>query len=154
MESLKKDIHNEENQKVDIDKEWLLSLNNVLMSFFGCEPIAPIMFEHGRNIGHLFFHKMKKIEQSRNDAFQIYLNELCEWLRKNGFGSLKVSNNYEPRKYCECQITNYLNELDIAFYGGLLTGLLEYLWNKEIEIKCYKEDLKKDSCKIILQEAY
>jgi len=153
LESLKKDIRNEENQKVDIDKEWLLSLNNVLTSFFGCESIAPIMFEHGRNIGHLFFHKMKKIEQNRNDASQIYLNELCEWLRKNGFGTLKISC-YESLKNCECQITNYLNELDIAYYCGLLTGLLEYLWNKEIEIKCYKEDLKEDSCKIFLQEAY
>ncbi len=153
MESLKKDIRNEENQKVDIDKEWLLSLNNVLTSFFGCESIAPIMFEHGRNIGHLFFHKMKKIEQNQNDASQIYLNELCEWLRKNGFGTLKISC-YESLKNCECQITNYLNELDIAYYCGLLTGLLEYLWNKEIEIKCYKEDLKEDSCKIFLQEAY
>jgi len=153
LESLKKDIRNEENQKVDIDKEWLLSLNNVLTSFFGCESIAPIMFEHGRNIGHLFFHKMKKIEQNQNDASQIYLNELCEWLRKNGFGALKISC-YESLKNCECQITNYLNELDIAYYCGLLTGLLEYLWNKEIEIKCYKEDLKEDSCKIFLQEAY
>ena len=153
MESLKKEIRNEENQKVDIDKEWLLSLNNVLTSFFGCESIAPIMFEHGRNIGHLFFHKMKKIEQNRNDASQIYLNEICEWLRKNGFGTLKISS-YESLKNCECQITNYLNELDIAYYCGLLTGLLEYLWNKEIEIKCYKEDLKEDSCKIFLQEAY
>ncbi len=153
MESLEKDIRNEENQKVDIDKEWLLSLNNVLTSFFGCELIAPIMFEHGRNIGHLFFHKMKKIEQNQNDASQIYLNELCEWLRKNGFGALKISC-YESLKNCECQITNYLNELDIAYYCGLLTGLLEYLWNKEIEIKCYKEDLKEDSCKIFLQEAY
>jgi len=153
LESLEKDIRNEENQKVDIDKEWLLSLNNVLTSFFGCELIAPIMFEHGRNIGHLFFHKMKKIEQNQNDASQIYLNELCEWLRKNGFGALKISC-YESLKNCECQITNYLNELDIAYYCGLLTGLLEYLWNKEIEIKCYKEDLKEDSCKIFLQEAY
>jgi len=153
LESLKKEIRNEENQKVDIDKEWLLSLNNVLTSFFGCESIAPIMFEHGRNIGHLFFHKMKKIEQNRNDASQIYLNEICEWLRKNGFGTLKISS-YESLKNCECQITNYLNELDIAYYCGLLTGLLEYLWNKEIEIKCYKEDLKEDSCKIFLQEAY
>jgi hypothetical protein len=153
LESVKKDINHEEIQRLDIDKEWFLSLKNVLVSFFGCETIGPIMFEHGRNIGHLFFHKMKKIEQNRNDASEIYLNELCEWLRKNGFGTLKISS-YKSLKNCECQITNYLHELDIAYYCGLLTGLLEYLWNKEIEIKCYKEDLKDDSCKIFLQEAY
>ncbi len=153
MESLRKDIQNEKNQKVDIDKDWLLSLNNVLISFFGCESIAPIMFEHGRNIGHLFFHKMKKTEQIRDDASQKYLSELREWLRKNGFGILQI-NNYKSYKSVECQITNYLNELDIAYYCGLFTGLLEYIWNKEIEIKCHKEDLEENSCIIFLQEAY
>ncbi|MFX1466653.1 MAG: hypothetical protein ACFFA5_09295 [Promethearchaeota archaeon] len=153
MESLKNDIKNEENQKVDIDNEWLLSLKNVLISFFGCESIAPIMFEHGRNIGHLFFHKMRKIEQNQKNPSQMYLNELCEWLRRNGYGTLKISS-YKSLKNCECQITNYLNELDIAYYCGLLTGLLEYSWNKEIEIKCYKEDRKEGACKIFLQEAY
>jgi hypothetical protein len=153
LESLKKDLKNEENHKIDIDKSWLLSLNNVLISFFGCESVAPIMFEHGRNIGHLFFHKMKTIEQIRDDASQKYLSELCEWVRKNGFGSLKISN-YKSYKSVECQITDYLNELDIAYYCGLLTGLLEYLWNKEIDIKCHKEDIKEKTCKISLQEAY
>jgi hypothetical protein len=153
LESVKKDTHQEENQNVDIDKEWLLSLKNVLISFFGCETIAPFMFEHGRNIGQFFFHKMKEIKQNQHNASQIYLNELCEWLRTNSFGILKISS-YEPLKYCECQITNYLNELDISYYCGLLTGLLECLWSKEIEVKCYKDDLKDDSCKIFLQEAY
>jgi len=153
LESVKKDIYHEEKQKVDIDKEWLLSFKNVLISFFGCESIGPIMFEHGRNIGQLFFHKIKEIEQNQYNASQIYLHELCEWLRTNGFGILKVSN-YDPLKYCEFQITNYINELDISYYCGLLTGLLECLWSKEIEIKCHKEDLKECTCKISLQEAY
>ena len=152
MESLKKDIQHEEDQKVDIDKEWLLSLKNVLISFFGCESIAPLMFEHGRNIGQRFFHKMQEIEQNQQNASQIHLNELCEWLTKNGFGTLKISS--ESFKNCECLITNYIKELDISYYCGLLTGFLECLWNKEIEIRCYKEDSKEDSYKIILQEAY
>jgi hypothetical protein len=153
LESLRKDTENEENRKVDIDKDWLFSLKNVLVSFFGCESIEPIMFEHGRNIGHLFFHKMRKGEQIQSDTSRLYLNELFELLRKKGFGTLKI-NSYESFRKCECQISNYLNELDIAYYCGLLVGLLEYLWNKEIEIKCYKEDLKEDSCTVILQEAY
>ena len=152
MESVKKNIHHEENLKVDIDKEWLLSLKNVLISFFGCETIGPIMFEHGRNIGQFFFHKMKKIEQNQHISSQIYLNELCEWLTKNGFGTIKISS-YESFKNCECQITNYVKELDISYYCGLLTGLLECFWNKEIEIKCY-EDIEEDSYRIALQEAY
>ena len=76
LESLKKDIQNEENHKSDIDKDWLLSLKNVLISFFGCESIEPILFEHGRNIGHLFFHKMRKSEQIRSDTSQYYLNHV------------------------------------------------------------------------------
>jgi len=153
LETIKKNIKNEKVQKVDIDKKWLLSLKNVLISFFGCESIEPIMFEHGRNIGQLFFKNMKEIEQNQHKAPQKYLNELCEWLRMNGFGILKISS-YESFRNCEFQITSYINELDISYYCGLLTGLLECLWSKEIEIKCYKEDLEENSCKICLQEAY
>ncbi len=153
MESIKKDIQHEEDQKVDIDKEWLLSLKNVLISFFGCEPIQPLMFEHGRNIGQLFFHKMQEIEQNQHKASQMHLNELFEWLTKRGFGTLKISS-HESFKNCECQIKNYIKELDISYYCGLLTGFLECLWNKEIEIRCYKEDSKEDSYKIILRDAY
>lgn len=153
MGSVKKDIKNEIVQKVIIDKKWLLSLKKILVSFFGCESIAPIMFEHGRNIGQLFFQKMNEIEKNQHDVSQTYLNEICEWLSKKGFGTLKI-NSYESFKNCECQITNYINELDISYYCGLLSGLLECLWGKDIEIKCSKEDLTEDSCKIFLQEAY
>jgi hypothetical protein len=86
LEFLRNDIQHEKTQDIDIDETWLLSLKKVLIAFFGCESIDPLMFEHGRNIGQTFFHKLES-ERNQQNSSQRYLNEFCEWLRKKGFGT-------------------------------------------------------------------
>ena len=150
MSLTKKGTQRESFRDILIDEEWFSSLNNLVISFFGSETLAPLLFEHGRNSGRTFFKEIRENVQNQRSDSQIYLNKFCEWLRKNGFGILKISN-YESFKKCECQINDYIKELDSAYYCGLLTGLLECLWEKNIEIKCY-QDLSSSSFKIVLQD--
>lgn len=150
MRFSKNDYQHEVLSNSSINQKWFLSLKKVVTSFFGSETIAPLFFEHGRSIGQFFFHEIRENSQSPFNSSEIYVNKISGWLRKNNLGILEMVD-YEPFKKYECRITNYLQEIEAApFYCGLLTGLLECLWEKDIEINLY-QDRSEREFKLVLQ---
>ena len=146
----RKGTQQENSRNIIIGKEWFLSLNNVLNSFFGSETVASLFFEHGRNVGRTFFHEIREPVQNQRNSSQVYLNTFYDWLRRSGFGTVEITN-YESTKKCECRITNYLEEVDNSYYCGLLTGLLECVWGKKIAINC-SQDFSRNLLKVVLQD--
>ena len=149
MRLTKKSSQLENSRNIIIGKEWFLSLKNVIISFFGSETVASLFFEHGRNVGRTFFHEIREPVQNQRNS-QVYLNTFYDWLRRSGFGTVEISD-YEVSKNCECRITNYLEELESSYYCGLLTGLLECLWDEEIMVN-WDQDSLCGSFEVVLQE--
>jgi hypothetical protein len=144
------DYQHEALSNSSINKKWFLSLKKVVTSFFGSEMIAPLFFEHGRSIGQFFFYEIQENSQSPFNSSEIYVNRISEWLRKNNLGILEIAD-YEPSKKYEFRITNYLQEIETSpFYCGLLTGLLECIWEKDIEINV-NQDRSEREFKLVLQ---
>jgi hypothetical protein len=146
---IEKEVQPEKNWYLLIDKRWLLSLKEVVHSFFGNKIVRSLLFEHGQNVGRIFFQETQKNIEKMSHSSLIYLDKLCEWLKHSSFGKLEIIN-YKFSEYCECRITNYLKELESTYYCGLLAGFLDCLWEKEISVKC-NVDSSDGSIEVILQ---
>jgi predicted hydrocarbon binding protein len=144
-------FHDKNSRRLCIDEWWILSLKNILSSLYGNETSEALFFEHGRNLGRIFFQKIRKNEQNLSNSSQEYLDKFCEGFTRSGFATVEI-RSYEFCKKCECRIDNHLKETIKSFFCGLLTGLLESLWDKKIEVELTQDPLS-GSYEVVLQRA-
>lgn len=136
-----------------IDKWWILSLKDILSSLYGNETSEALFFEHGRNLGRISFQKIRKNEQNLPNSSQEYLDKFCEELTRSGFATVEI-RSYEFCKKCEYRIDTNLGETIKSFFCGLLTGLLESLWDKKIEVESTHDDPFSGSFEVVLQRSF